>query len=60
MYESFKEIIFNRKRKLSDDMDEGPETFFEEEIPDSGEEDGEAAADSDTEEEWKKKLKRPR
>merc|ERR1719354_398523 len=40
-------------------MDEGPETFFEEEIPDSGEDGGEAA-DSDTEEEWKKKLKRPR
>jgi len=49
----------SRKRKLSDDMDEGPETFFEEEIPDSGEDGGEAA-DSDTEEEWKKKLKRPR
>ena len=60
MYDSFINInyFFNRKRKLSDDMDEGPETFFEEEIPDSGE-DGEAA-DSDTEEEWKKKLKRPR
>ena len=38
-------------------MDEGPETFFEEEIPDSGEEGEEL---SDTEEEWKKKLKRPR